>query len=307
MLENERLFEEPKVFDREYTLKFALMCMVAIGIIVLSWTYSFKSNVVLALNDSNEQIFNDKFMELSTNSDWGEYRNISGYAQKIVTLKEINRSGYNVNRVAFASLPLIPSDWGKIKFAFDGGKTFMLGRIGGAYYMQPEFYDDWYTMGLPFFEEHDQECKAGMFADPYVQKIYSRIGASVGTTSIVRTSFCVNQPQAVSFVAMYPSYVESLANENYMQDPMVVSKYITLKADPGYIILGEAYPKFSKDWAQKINVTITVSPDTPKGVYVIALGVDKYDPWFGKRTDVNYDAYKSKNGAPLAHYVMAID
>ena len=308
MSDNERrLFKEPKVFDADFTLRFSLMLLIAAGIVFLSWTYSFKSNIILELNESNEQVFNEKFDELSGVSGWGDYRNMSVFGQQKIVPKEIDRSNYTMDRRAFASLPLIPSDWGKIKLVYDSGRMFILRNLDAPYYLQPEFYDDWYYLGMPFFEKHDRECTAGMFGDPYVQKIYTRVGASIETYTVVRSSFCVSGKQAVQLAATYPSEMVALANENYRQDPDVVRKYITLKIEPNSIILGSVYPKFSKDWAQKIKVTIEVAGNTPKGIYVVALGTDKYVPWFTSFGGLNYEAFKSKNGAPLAHYIIAVD
>ena len=113
------LFEKPRVFDAEYTLKFGIMCVIALGIIFLSWTYSFKNNMVIPLNKSNEELFNRGFNNLSIlSSQWGNY-NITSVAQRESIPKEIDRSSYTFNRGIFGALPLISSDCGKMKYLFD--------------------------------------------------------------------------------------------------------------------------------------------------------------------------------------------
>jgi hypothetical protein len=297
---------EIKIFDTEYTVKIALVFMVAIGLIFLSWTYHVKNNVIITMNDTNAKMFNERFGELSAQSAWGDYGNIGKLAQRQVTVMNIDRSGYGIDRSAFGSLPLIPEDWGKIKYAYDQGQMFVINALDSNYYMQPEFYDDWFALGLPFFKNHTSSCSTGVFAEPLEQKMYTVSGSTIGTYFVIRSSFCVDERQAVKLAITYPSSSNALES-SFTQDPNVVKKYITASINPDVMILGQTYPKFSKDWAKRINITVTVADNTPKGIYVVSLALDKYEPWSGKSNDVNYDAYKSKNGAPLANIVLAVD
>jgi hypothetical protein len=252
-------------------------------------------------------MFDDKFVELAAGSEWGTYNNVSDLGQQKMTPGDINRGEYNVNRGVFGALPLIPADWALMKYMFSTGNVFVMKQINKSHILQPEFYDDWYDLGLPFFSNHDKDCRAGIMMDPYAQQIYTKSGASVETYAIVRASFCAKDKQAVQMLPFYPYSMVTAGDKIYNQDPNVVSKYVTMKIDPDMVVLGSVYPKFSKDWAQKVKVTITVADGAPKGIYVVAVNLGKYDVWFGKKNDVNYDAYKNLNGAPAAHFVLAVD
>lgn len=311
----EGIFEEPRTFDSEYAIRLALILVIAGGIVFLAWTYQVKNTVIVSLNESNEKMFNQKFDELAINSSWANHSigegmsnvDVSDLRQRMsnVGLPVRNLSG--LNPAIFGSLPLMPENWMAVKYAFDGGRLFVLKDINASHYLQPDLYSDWETYGRVFYKNHDVSCRTGMQADPYIQKIYTTHGVTVETYAIVRSSFCVTESQVANLVTVYPNDVETDEMGTYIQNPRVVSRYITVTTSPSLITLGPTYPKFSKNWAAKTRVLIKVADNTPRGVYVVALGLGKYKPLFGAQADVNYNAYQSRNGAPLMQFVLAVD
>ena len=301
--------KKKKVFDNEYMLRFGLLCVIALGLILLSWTYKFKSNVIMTLNESNEAMFNDKFLELADESQYGTYErmNLSQMAQKMVNLTVVQRQNYRMDMNAFSNLPTVPGDWGKSKYAFNMGRYYILRSVSEDYYLQPEFYDDWNTLGKGYFENAERACKEGFFASPQVQKIYTKPGASIETYAIFRSSFCTGTRQAFKPVLIFPKEGTTEDGIHYIQDPTAASRYIRATFTPDGYILGKSYPEFDGDWAQKSKIIIDVADGTPKGLYVVSVGADYYKPILFSGSNVNFNAYDSKSGTPLMNFIIAVD
>ena len=298
-----------KVFDNEYMIRFGLLCVIAIGLILLSWTYKFRSNMIIELNESNTKMFNDKFYELADASQYSHLRemNISDMGQRKINLTTIDRAQYSMNTDAFLNLPNVPSDWGRIKYTFDIGRYYIIRSVTPEYYLQPEFYDDWHFMGKGYYENADKPCKRGFFSTPVVQRIYTKPGATIETYTIFRSSFCSGTRQAFKPITYYPT--EGMTEDGivYEQDPTVAQEYIKVSFDPEGYILGKSYPTFDGDWAQKSVVKIDVADGTPRGLYVVSIGAGYYKPFtvFGGSAD--FEAYKTKGGTPLMNFIVAVD
>lgn len=298
-----------KTFDREYILRFGLLCMIALGLILLSWSYKFKSNVIVSLNESNIDMFNDKFLELAEASQHGTYRelDLSMMGQKKINLTVVERNNYRMNMDAFLNLPEVPGDWGNSKYAFDTGRYYILRSVSKEYYLQPEFHDDWKLLGRGYFENANSACKGGIFGSPSVQKIYTKPGATIETYAIFRSSFCSGTRQAFKPVLKFPKDGTTEDGIYYSQDPDTVSRYISASFDPDGYILGKSFPVFDGDWAQKSKIQIDVADGTPKGLYVVSVGADYYKPLMFFGSNVNFDAYDSKKGTPLINFIIAVD
>ena len=280
------------------------------SVMVMAWTYEFRSNVVVSLNDSNSENFKKNFEELRLESEWGSYRDIDDLESmrqgKLGTTK-IDRSDYGIDFRAFTRLPLVPYDWGKMKYAFDQSMYHVLAGADEGYYLQPEFYDVWFEMGIPFHSNPKKLCKAGFFAVPSGQRIYTEPGATIETFALIHSSFCTNNLQSFKLSTFYPEKGTTDDGIEYEQDKDVVRRYVSVDFDPGEIILGRTYPKFEKDWARKISVKINVRDGAPRGLYVVAVGATEYTPYLDARSDINTQAFKSRGGSPLMHLIIAVD
>jgi len=314
-LEDEGIFEEPKTLDSEYAVRLVLILVIAGGIVFMAWSYQVKNTIIVSLNESNEKMFNQKFDELAANSTWANHSagegmnvvNMSDLRQRMAQVGLPRRNLSGLNPGIFGSLPLMPENWMAVKYAFDDGRLFVMKEVNASHYLQPDLYSDWESYGKVFYKNHDVSCRTGMQADPYIQKIYTTHGVTIETYAIIRASFCVTESQVANLVTVYPIDVESDEMGTYIQSPRVVSRYISVSTSPSLITLGPTYPKFSKNWAAKTKVSIKVADNTPRGVYVVALGLGKYKPLFGAQPDVNYNAYLSRNGAPLTQFILAVD
>jgi len=300
---------KPKFFDREYSLRFGLICVVALSIMILAWTYEFKSNVIVSLNESNDKMFADRFDQLAMESEYSKVReiNISAMGQKMIRPVEINRVEYVFDKAAFRNLPMVPDDWGKSKYALDNGKYYILRAISPEYYLQPEMYDDWFNLGISYYDNGIMKCKAGFFATPSTQRIYTTHGSSVETYAVFRSSFCAGAAQAFTPYLYYPSSGETDDGIVFTQDASAVRGFISARFEPSGIIIGKAYPVFDDDWAVKDKVIIDVADGTPKGMYVVSVGTAYYRPYFYSGRELNSYAYTAKNGTALMNFVIAVD
>jgi hypothetical protein len=259
------------------------------------------------LDANNTKMFDDRFVELASQHGQFTMMNVSAMGQKKIILENIDRSKYGTNMGAFARLPNVPDDWGSVKFAFDNGKYYILRSITDTYIKQPEFYDDWKTLGLGYHMNNGMGCNVGFFATPSSQRIYTKDGADITTYIILRSSFCDTSRQALKLKAEYPQSGITDDGVIFSQDPAVASRYFSIAYNPDGVVLGRAYPVFDADWAQKVQVTISVAKDTPKGLYIVSLMPAEYRPFFSPGSDVNYDAYKSKAGMSVVNLVVAVD
>jgi len=300
--------KKKSIFDKEYGIRFVLICVIGISIIMLSWTYKFKTNTVIELDEQNSKIFDDKFNSLAGVSQHGEYRelNISMMGQKMINYTNINRLDYDMDLGVFSNLPFIPNDWSNVKYAYDNGRYYILRDISEEYYKQPEFYGDWSDLGMSYHENNGPGCKTGMFVTPSVQKIYTNAGATIQTYVIARSSFCNSIVQSLKFKPMYPLNGTMDDGTEFVQNPLIVERNINLEFEPNGFILGKSYPRFDPDWAKKVAIKISVSDSAPDGIYVVSLGLDEFKSPMIQRSDVSYDSYKSAAGSAVVNFVIAV-
>lgn len=296
-----------RLFDAEYTIRFGLMCVVAISVMVLVFNYEYASNEIVSLNKSNERDFLEKFEELKLESEWGTYMDIDGVGQRKISVVNVDRENYDISPRVFVKLPFIPYDFSKIKYAFDNGYYSVLAKATSDYYLQPEFYDDWRTVGMAFHNDENKGCKAGFFSLPSGQRLYTEPGSTIETFMLVHSSFCVGNPQGVSFEAVYPKSGVTDDGVEYVQDPDVVRRFITLGFDPSKTVLGSTYPRFEKDWVDKVKVEVSVSYSAPSGVYVVAVNSTGYESFVDNKDNINKEAYISKGGSPLMYLVISVE
>lgn len=291
-----------KVFDGGYLIRFGFICLIALGLITLAWTYKFKSNQISALNENNTELVRGQLSAISPRE-----MNITMMGQKISALSSIDRSAYNINFATFASLPSIPDDWGKSKYAYDVGNYHVFSSIPAEYYTQPEFFDDWATIGIKYQQHAITGCKNGFFANPNTQKIYTKRGATVDTYAIFRASFCAARAQSFTPIMYVPTSGTTYDGIQFTQDANVVKNNVKISFSPSGFILGKTYPDFDADWAQKAKITIDVADGMPPGIYFVSIGAAEYKPLFLGSKDVDLEAYRSKEGTPLINFVLAVD
>jgi len=295
-----------RLFDGEYLIRFGFICLIALGLIGLAWTYRFKSNQIVPLNGSNVELVKGKFSELSGISQMREM-NITMMGQRISYSNGVDRGAYNINFATFSNLPPIPADWGKAKYAYDVGDYHVFSSIPAEYYTQPEFFDDWETIGMKYQQHAVTGCKNGFFANPNMQKIYTVHGATVDTYAIFRASFCAARAQSFAPIVYVPSGGVTYDGIQFSQDVNVVKNDIKVTFSPSNFVLGKTYPDFDSDWAQKVKITIDVADNTPRGIYMVSVVAGEYKPLFTGSKDIDIDAYKSKEGTPLINLILAVD
>lgn len=300
--------DKRSLFDREYGLRIGLICLIGLSVVITAWTYSFKTDIILSIDEDNVKMFDDRFAQLAEVSDAVDTgMDISMMGQRKIDVENIDRTQHDVGKRVFSNLPSVPDDWGAVRYAFMNGKYYILSSIDSGYYLQPEFYEDWSSQGLAYHRSSGFGCNAGFFATPSSQKIYTQAGASIDTYVLVRSSFCMPRKQSLRLKAMYPERGVTDDGLEFSQNPLIVERNIRVTFDPDGFVLGRAYPVFDNNWVNKVKVRINVNDNIQPGLYVVSLTSDEYKPWILASKDVDYDSYRSKSGQAIVNILLAVD
>jgi len=153
--------------------------------------------------------------------------------------------------------------------------------LGPEFWTQPEFYkteETWlnYYKEAPFgltnkgYAGYSDEAIAGVAP-----------GLDFSMCLFVYTGAGVSTYQAVPFgtyvygggTGISPAFMQNQFSDGNrtvgMED---MSKYFTIEVVPKTILLEPSYPIFFANWTQKVVLNIRVSPDAPKGRYMVLLG-----------------------------------
>lgn len=173
--------------------------------------------------------------------------------------EKIDRSAYKIPLGVFSDLPEIPKDFLFIKSLFEENRIG-LDFVSAAYYLQPEFYPNFSSDGLPYWLKPEPERWGivGYGVYPGDKAVSARPGETARVSTILRSGFGVRTFQGVRLEESLPAGAE---------------KFFAVKFREKTFLLGPSYPSFSRDWAKKIEMEIDVSPETPKGNYVIGFDV----------------------------------
>ncbi len=222
-----------------------------------------------------------------------------------------NYFGELLTQKVFGQLPPFPGDFYQFRLLMKLGKLTNASILGPEYWKQPEFYPEFEDQGVPIM----REPPAGRFGAfgygsfPAEIVILTTAGSSVTTTFYMHTSWLVETYQGMGFAPVFPAsgslLLSSFPDENktVVQNSTLAAQYFDVKVSPDYILLEPAFPTFSANWTQKIDVTITVKPNTPPGRYLV--GIDavsppdaKSDEWLLKYKNKYTTAGGTSVGAP---------
>ncbi|MDD5163369.1 MAG: hypothetical protein PHD95_04135 [Candidatus ainarchaeum sp.] len=169
--------------------------------------------------------------------------------------------GLNNEQEIFEALPEIPSDFSDIAYLLAQGKYFDLGLLDERYYKQPEFYDNFKTLGVRYWTRPDPKywVANGYGTYPAEQWDSLQIGQREDFKGVVffYSSWGVQSFQGVS-----------LSPDSESQ------KYFDIQITPKTFLLEPSFPKFGKNWAYKIEIAGKLKPNTPPGVYHVGINVE---------------------------------
>ncbi len=160
------------------------------------------------------------------------------------------RPDYGLSQGTFAALPAMPSNFQQVEKEINKSMLF---DVGEEYWKQPEFYPT-FEKFIPLMKKPPAERIAiwGVGIYPARHEYRAQKGSEFTATVYLHASWLVQTYQGAKLVAEYDK------------------RYFDVSVSPDIVLLGPAYPKFDKNWAQKITVKVRVK-EVPKGVHYIIV------------------------------------
>lgn len=181
----------------------------------------------------------------------------------------------------FRELPVIPSDYGQVRaLMLTGRLPNFCEKLEDVYWKQPELNPKW-DLGIAAMwrlagGDPVQEIGYGIFPSEYA--VSAKPGQTVETCTYFNTAFGVSNYQAVGFHPIYPAGIQLqyATFEDGTKTPTNISKeqigrYFKVSTTPQELVTGPTYGYFHEDWVKKVDITIEVAKDTPRGKYLIGV------------------------------------
>ena len=160
----------------------------------------------------------------------------------------------------WSSLPSAPKDFSETAYALAAGRYYSIGYLEEPYFLQPEFYPNFKSQALKYWREPDASSWTPQGYGTYPAQQFDGLvrGEREEFTGVVffHTSWGVQGFQGVTLIPT----TETL-------------KYFDITISPDTFLLGATFPKFDKQWAQKIAISGKPKPDTPPGEYRLGFEV----------------------------------
>ncbi|GEM_PF-5811238 len=182
----------------------------------------------------------------------------------------------------FRDLSKMPDDFGPVRALILSGRVQdICGKVDERYYEQPESYDTFYKTGLPQMlkSEPGREVVAGFGSFP--AETFTTVSNSSGivkTCFFLSTAWKVDRFQPLSIMPAFPDGTIGFTENKFpdgtksvTQNATDVKKYISITTSPSEVILEPAWGYLYRGWVRKIDVTINVAPNTPKGKYIVGV------------------------------------
>lgn len=204
----------------------------------------------------------------------------------------------------FGKLPPVPDDFYKIKALIMQGNAQAsdLCGLSSDYYLQPEFFgNNWVEVGLPRYKNPDPThwTPEGYGTFPHEISVLVSPGESFEACSFFHSSWTVETYQGFGLGVVYPSSV----NDNGISVSVNVSesrKYLSATISPREVLVEPSYVFFEPGWAKMIRLNVTVSPDTPPGLYSIGFDVHSASLQQGNAWREEFgNLYQSKSGVSV--------
>jgi hypothetical protein len=188
---------------------------------------------------------------------------------------ELDGQRYTTARM-FQNLPPIPEDFWKVRIMIYTNKLRDLTQFGEEYWLQPEWEPSFTDTCLPKLQKADfprtSHAAAGYGIFPIKQGWTINPGDTIRSMTVIKSACFVPRYQGIGFHVSYP---ESARFRNELEiwysDPSKAKEYFTVEYSPQEVVIGPMFPIISSDYAQRIDVNVTASPDTPPGQYLVSL------------------------------------
>ncbi|HLC92734.1 MAG TPA: hypothetical protein VJH23_03430 [archaeon] len=204
-----------------------------------------------------------------------------------------NYFSLNSESEIFSELPKVPADFSEVAFLIANGDNYAIGGFTDDYYKQPEFYPGFKEGGIKFWTEPDPKYWGTGGYGVYPSEQSDMLSLSG------RSDF-----SAVAF--FYSGYgVQTYQGVTIIPSSETLERF-EVEITPNTFLLESTFPKFKKNWAQRIEITGKVKPGTPPGDYelkflVVAPPKEKKEEWKFKYRNIYFDAASSiaPSGAPI--------
>lgn len=181
----------------------------------------------------------------------------------------------------FRDLPSVPNDfWPVVTLIRAGRVADMCGRVNESYWKQPEMLPTFYTTGVPDMLTTGRGrvfMGYGAFPGEVLTSIDPDVDSTIRSCFFVMAGWHVSTYQGMHLSPAYPGNISFLENRFHdgtmevTQDSEANKGYFTISVTPENLLLEPAWGYFYNGWIQKVDVLVTVSPDTPPGKYIIGV------------------------------------
>lgn len=192
-----------------------------------------------------------------------------------------DRASYGISQEVFKNLPPVPNDFLYRVYLIKYGRFVNIADLGPEYYKQPEFDPEFTRYGLRYWlqwKESNYSKKhwgtVGFRSYPYSQHLVTKPGYSFNVTLYLSSDWNVETYQGVRLTTIFLSRAISEDGKFYNAS-MDGEKYINVNVTPSEFLITPAFPQFTDDWVKKLTFTGKISNNTPEGVYVLSVKIDK--------------------------------
>ncbi|MFH0714759.1 MAG: hypothetical protein V1847_03120 [Candidatus Diapherotrites archaeon] len=185
----------------------------------------------------------------------------------------------------FADLPAVAPDFSETAYLLASGKLFSIGLLDENYYKEPEFYPGFKDNGLKYWTQPDPK--------------YWGVNG-YGTYPAEQSDILIRgqREDFTAIVFFYASWGVQTYQGVTISPTSETSKYFDVSVSPQTFLLEPTFPKFYKNWAQRVVITGKLKPDTNSGNYTLGFNVivppkESVSVWQLKYKSLYYDAASS--------------
>ncbi|MDO8537583.1 MAG: hypothetical protein Q7S21_01740 [archaeon] len=168
--------------------------------------------------------------------------------------------GLKSEQEIWGELPPIPADFSETAYILAAGRYYSIGLLEEPYFLQPEFYPNFKTQALRYWINPD--------ATSWIPQGYGTYPAYQSDT-LVRG----DREEFIGVVFFHTSWGVQGYQGTTIVPTSETLKYFDITISPDTFLLGATFPKFNKQWAQKVVIQGKLKPDTPPGVYSLGFNI----------------------------------
>ncbi len=158
-------------------------------------------------------------------------------------------------------------------------------KLNDSFWKQPDFYPNvgaFYQSYINPSRDSDGNLRRGVYGyGSYISELLASVspGDKFSSCVYLHTGPFVSTFQGLAFSTIVYGGEGNSTNfrKNHFGDGTIGvgsidnSKYFKVNIEPKYILLEPAFPYLYGNWSQKVRLDIQVSPETPKGKYMLVL------------------------------------